>query len=269
MHSPNPTAPAQTLELKDTQAAQRFLQPSTAKPPPHPTLQALDLKNMQVISQVLAQSVAMDFYSRWAACLLVDAFLRGQMFGMGVGCCEYVLQRPWASAPGEKRGWGVHMHGFMWLHFVSGLLLRGKLGGTQPCTCPVAWPQNSSCACPSNDALQPRGAHAGDLLQHEPGDAGDAEHWQDQQAGGEGAPAPGILTSKHHELTKSQNIGKINKQRGWSGWEPAAVGSSGHCRRNRWQDHHARFLPVRSPSTLPVGLWPASIRLSGPAAAGC
>ena len=28
-------------------------------------LQALDLKNMQVISQVLAQSVAMDFYSRW------------------------------------------------------------------------------------------------------------------------------------------------------------------------------------------------------------
>lgn len=30
---------------------------------------------------------------------------------------------------------------------------------------------------------QPRGAHAGDLLQHEPGDAGEPEHRQDQQAG--------------------------------------------------------------------------------------
>lgn len=28
------------------------------------TLQALDLRNIQVIAQVLAQSVAMDFYSR-------------------------------------------------------------------------------------------------------------------------------------------------------------------------------------------------------------
>ena len=41
-----------------------------ARSPPHAVLprtvpQMLDLKNIQVISQVLAQSVAMDFYSRW------------------------------------------------------------------------------------------------------------------------------------------------------------------------------------------------------------
>lgn len=30
-------------------------------------LKALDLKNIQVISQVLAQSVALDFYSRYSS----------------------------------------------------------------------------------------------------------------------------------------------------------------------------------------------------------
>jgi hypothetical protein len=39
--------------------------PPPPPPQPPPPLQSLDLRNIQVISQVLAQSVAMDFYSRW------------------------------------------------------------------------------------------------------------------------------------------------------------------------------------------------------------
>jgi hypothetical protein len=89
-------APAKAPQA--THFGSRSGQPPHAHPPLS-TAQCLDLKNMQVISQVLAQSVAMDFYSRWEAApasVCICAFVG--VGGTAVPCRMARAGAAWASS---------------------------------------------------------------------------------------------------------------------------------------------------------------------------
>ena len=164
---------------------------------PVPALQSLDLKNIQVISQVLAQSVAMDFYSRWV--------------WLGCGTFLSTALLPAALPPACRPS----------LHVARRQAVRRA---------PACYARVFSCSPPS--CLQARGAHAGDRLPH-----GCASPATCQPAPLLPIPCSHVertletFCNMNLEMQESQNISKINKQVGGR-WGAGGVRLGGWVERS-------------------------------------